>query len=473
MCFLYFCIDRNPLKLFRQLIKYSSFTIFLFVLSIQLFGQKANLLFIVKAHASPDTICQGQYTQLSVSLTGGTGPFTYFWYPGATLSNPAIQNPVATPLISTMYTVIVTDQTQSVSDSIMVYVETIPLPPSSIMGPSEVCGDSAYIYSVAEVEDATSYSWTVPAGTTIESGQNTHLIDLKWGNNSGTVSVIIANKCGTSVPSVLAVNVMPAPDATSAIHGPSLICQSDTGSYQADSILNASSYVWTVPADATILSGAGTASVMVKWGISAGDISVSGKNGCGTGPLLVKSVGVDSLPGTSGIIHGADTVCRGSNSYEYFTSPVPYASSYGWTLPQGAIINSGQHTNHISVQFGNKAQTGPVTAFGINSCGNGQASIKQVIVKNCIGIQNNNFGSLITLSPNPVSGTLYIKSKGQESHFEITVIDQLGKTLYNASPEWPGGDFILEIDVSRFPKGMMFLNLFNENGSFTSKFIVR
>jgi PKD-like domain/Secretion system C-terminal sorting domain len=461
------------LQLFRLLIKYSSFTVFLLVLSFQLSGQKANLLFVVKAHASPDTICQGQYTQLSVSLTGGTGPFTYFWYPGATLSDPAIQNPIATPLVNTMYTVVVTDQTQSIADSIMVYVETIPLPPSPIMGPSEVCGDSAYNYSVIDVEDATSYSWTVPAGATILTGQNTNLIDLKWGRYSGTVSVIIGNKCGTSVPSVLAVSVMPAPNATSAIHGPSHICQSDTGSYQADTILNASSYVWNVPADATILNGAGTTSVMVKWGISAGDISVSGKNGCGTGPPLIKPVGVDSLPGTPGIIQGADTVCTGSNNYEYFISPVPYATSYGWTLPQGAIINSGQHTNRISVQFGNKAQTGPVTAFGINSCGNGQASIKQVIVKKCSGIIENNFSSLITLSPNPVSGTLYINSKGRENHFEITVIDQLGKTLYNASPEWQGGDFTLEIDVSRFPKGMMFLRLFNENGSFTSKFIVR
>ena len=459
--------------MFRLPIKYTIIPFLLFTLSLRASGQSVNPLFNVKAHAAPDTICQGQYTQLSVSLTGGMGPFTYFWYPSATLSDPAIPDPVATPLVNTMYTVVVTDQTQSVADSIRVYVETIPLPPSPIMGPAEVCGDSVYVYSVTEVEDATSYSWTVPAGAVIQSGQNTWSIHLKWGGNSGTVSVIIANKCGTSVPSVLTVSVMPVPDTSAAIHGPSHICQSDTGSYQSDNIPNASSYVWNVPWDATILSGAGTTSVIVKWGILAGDISVSGMNGCGIGPSLIKPVSVDSLPGTPGIIQGADTVCIGNDIYDFHIPPVPYANSYGWTLPRGAIISSGQHTNSISVQFGSNAQTGPVTAFGINSCGNGQASIKQVIVKKCSGISENNFGSIITVSPNPVSGTLYIHCNGQENQFEIMITDQLGETLYHASPGWSGLDFMLEIDVSRFPKGMMFLKLFNHDGYYTSKFIVR
>lgn len=58
------------------------------------------------AVAGPDTtICIGQ----SVQLTAGGGQ-TYVWMPAAGLSNPNIQNPVATPLTTTTYTVTVGQQ---------------------------------------------------------------------------------------------------------------------------------------------------------------------------------------------------------------------------------------------------------------------------------------------------------------------------------------------------------------------------
>ena len=453
--------------------KHSILTVFLIILSIQLAGQTEPLLLVAKAHAIPDTICQGQYSQLSVTTEGTTGPMTYLWFPAATLSNPIISDPIATPLVNTMYHVKVTDQMLNTSaDSIMVYVETIPMPPSPVSGLSQVCAASICNYSVNQVTGATSYSWTVPSGAIIQSGQNTHAIQLKWGNNSGTISVIIGNKCGTSVPSVLTVNVTSIPPASSGIEGPMHLCQSDTGVYYTDTISHAVTYQWSVPGDAIILSGAGTAVIMVKWGISAGDVSVSGVNSCGTGPPVIAAVALDSLPSIADTISGPDTVCIGTGGYNYSITPVRFATSYGWTLPQGAVISSGQHTNRASVEFRTDAVSGPITAFGINTCGNGQAAIKQIIVKNCSGITENKFGSEISISPNPVSENLFIHSRGTEDHFEITILNQLGKILYHSRITWSGSEHILKIDASRFPRGMMFLKLFNENGSFTAKFIV-
>ena len=453
--------------------KYAILPVFFLALSLQLAGQTGHLLLIATAHAAPDTICQGQYSQLSVSLEGGTAPFTYLWSPAATLSNPNIPNPSATPLVNTMYYVTVTDQLlNSSTDSIMVYVETIPSPPSPVSGPSQVCADTICNYSIDPVTGATSYSWTVPEGAIIQSGQNTPVIQLKWGNNSGTVSVIIGNTCGTSVPSVLVVSVTPIPPASPGIEGPSHLCQSDTGNYHTDTILYAITYKWSIPGDATILDGSGTTSVRVKWGISAGDISVSGENSCGTGPLFSKPVALDSLPAGAGTISGPDTVCSGTGSYNYFITPVPFATSYGWTLPQGAVISSGQHTNRITVEYGTNAVSGPITAFGINDCGNGQASIKQIIIKNCSGTNENKFGSEITITPNPVSENLFIRSKGPEDHYEIIILNQLGEILYHSRHTWNGPENTLEIDVTHFPHGMMYLKLFNETGSFTAKFIV-
>ncbi|MEI7727580.1 MAG: T9SS type A sorting domain-containing protein, partial [Bacteroidota bacterium] len=59
--------------------------------------------------ATPSTICPGSPSQLHAVASGGVAPYTYAWTPTGSLSNPAIENPVATPLLTTPYAVLVTD----------------------------------------------------------------------------------------------------------------------------------------------------------------------------------------------------------------------------------------------------------------------------------------------------------------------------------------------------------------------------
>lgn len=62
------------------------------------------------ANAGNDVaINPGGNTQLNGSATGGTSPYSYLWSPSTGLSNPAIANPVASPAITTTYTLTVTD----------------------------------------------------------------------------------------------------------------------------------------------------------------------------------------------------------------------------------------------------------------------------------------------------------------------------------------------------------------------------
>jgi hypothetical protein len=60
------------------------------------------------ATAIPASIFTGQTSSLSVNATGGSG-YTYSWTPSASLNNPAISNPIASPTTTTNYTVTVTD----------------------------------------------------------------------------------------------------------------------------------------------------------------------------------------------------------------------------------------------------------------------------------------------------------------------------------------------------------------------------
>ncbi len=453
--------------------KYSVLQLFILGLSLSLAGHTEQLLFTAKAYAYPDTICQGQHSQLLVIIQGGPGSYTYLWSPAATLSNPAISNPVATPLVNTMYHVVVQDQwLNSSTDSIMVYVQTNPLPPSQIYGPANVCADTICDYYINPVEGATSYSWTVPSGAIIKSGQNTPAIHLEWGSVSGTVSVIITNNCGAGVPGVLAVNVTSVPSVPQEIDGPSHICPYDTGYYFTDPVPYAVNYNWIIPGDAVILSGEGTTSVRIKWGMRDGNIGVGAENSCGAGPSITKTVVLDSLPASADAIDGPDTVCIGKGGYNYFITPLKFATTYGWTLPQGAFIVSGELTNSITVDFGMNATSGPITVFGINDCGNGLASSEQIVTRTCSGLDAFNTGSEITIAPNPVSEKILIHSKGHENHYEVIIVNQLGEIVYHTLLAIPGQGHFFEIDARRFPHGMIYLKMFNEDVSFTAKLMV-
>ncbi|MBK7431325.1 MAG: hypothetical protein IPI62_10490 [Bacteroidetes bacterium] len=69
------------------------------------------------------SLCPGNSAILggSPSGTGGTGTLTYQWLPSADLSSAIFSNPTATPLISTDYTLIVTDS-NACSDSSIVSI---------------------------------------------------------------------------------------------------------------------------------------------------------------------------------------------------------------------------------------------------------------------------------------------------------------------------------------------------------------
>lgn len=77
---------------------------------------------IASASASPNTICQGESTQLMVAAGGGTGNFTYSWTPTQGLSDPHSPNPIATPTEETTYQCHVSDGQTSEDVSVTITV---------------------------------------------------------------------------------------------------------------------------------------------------------------------------------------------------------------------------------------------------------------------------------------------------------------------------------------------------------------
>jgi hypothetical protein len=74
-----------------------------------------------------------------------------------------------------------------------------PAQAAPITGASLLCANQNYIYDVPTIAGAVTYTWTVPSGFVINSGQGTKTINVKAGPGiaSGlTISVRASNACG-------------------------------------------------------------------------------------------------------------------------------------------------------------------------------------------------------------------------------------------------------------------------------------
>lgn len=79
--------------------------------------------------AGPDVVLwPGESGTISSYASGGTPPYSYLWTPGSSLQTPTIQFPLASPTVTTQYTVLVTDSfvcASPIPDTLLVDVMTI------------------------------------------------------------------------------------------------------------------------------------------------------------------------------------------------------------------------------------------------------------------------------------------------------------------------------------------------------------
>jgi trimeric autotransporter adhesin len=249
----------------------------------------------------------------------------------------------------------------------------------TITGQSSMCVNSGYYYYTTEA-GMSNYAWTISGGS-ITWGQGTNQVQVIWtspGAQSVSVNYTIGNGCPAPSPTVFPVTVNPMPGAAGTISGTAAVCGGATGvSYSCAAVADAVTYVWTLPAGATIASGSGTNFITVDFApnASSGDITVYGNNLCGNGTSSPPfPVTVTALPAAAGAITGPSTVCQSVSGVVYTVDPVANATSYTWTVPGGATIVGGGTTNSITVDFSATASSGTITVYGSNSCGDGAVS---------------------------------------------------------------------------------------------------
>ena len=315
--------------------------------------------------------CWGATTTVTVAATGGTAPYTgtgTFTVGGGT------------------YNYTITDANGCTTATSITVSQPPALPAlGAIQGTLTNCVSYAagsVTYTIAPVTDGvntTTYTWTVPTGLTITSGQGTNTITASWTSLtidpsiSGTVSVVAVTACTSRTQTAAVSYASTSPVTPGSISGDSRLCPGVNATYSVAPVARATSYNWTVPTGMTITSGQGTNVITVTVGgsYSGGNVTVSAANACGASPVRTRST-VINTPQTPGTISGqANGVCGASSTYTI--ANVSGATSYTWAVPATASIASGQGTNSITVTWPSSGAGGSVSVQTVNGCGSSSA----------------------------------------------------------------------------------------------------
>ncbi|MES2645345.1 MAG: PKD-like domain-containing protein [Bacteroidota bacterium] len=264
----------------------------------------------------------------------------------------------------------------------------VPATPETPSGSNLVCPVSNTVYSIPPVLYATGYTWSVPTGWSIVSGQGTANATIRSGSygQDGIISITANNSCGVSSAAQISVSVKPpTPVAPVAIFGSTSVCPGiNTLIYSIADVTNATNYSWTVPTGWSITAGQGTTSVTVTSGLTGqnGSIGVTASNSCGTSGNRTLSVGViAATPSTPNLITGSSEQCINRTNLVYSIAAVTNATSYAWTVPAGWSITANSTSRTVTLSTSNTAVSGNITVTAINSCGISNEQILPVIVR--------------------------------------------------------------------------------------------
>ena len=394
-----------------------------------------------------------------------------------------------------------------------------PLAPSSITintVSATACGNKIYRYIMPVLPTASStnaaatgYKWEftgiLAATSIIDSGTiNSRIIRIKFLNNNAasvgdSVRAYYLSSCGNGLVKAakLTNTNLTAPTAPTSISISlvSDVCGARVYRYAAPALplatttaMAATGYEWSLPTGSAVatsasldsgdLNGANARYIRLKFtnnAVAGANDSIRVRYTSGCGISAAKAQKLSNVAATtltaSATLTGTTSICSivGTlTSSRYTTSAVTGAVSYLWTLPSGAVIDSGSNGLKIKVRY---ITAGPndsiyVQAVGTNGCA-GAKKVLKLVTTGCATLPTSKMGyPMITMTeklmevlvyPNPTTSTfqLFVKSSELSQTVKARVIDIQGrliKTLtFNSNEtivfgnELKAGVYILEV----------------------------
>ncbi|NVO03607.1 MAG: CotH kinase family protein [Bacteroidetes bacterium] len=359
------------------------------------------------ASAAMSSFCVGDSTTLSVN-TGGT----FIWSPATGLSCTTCANPVASPIITTTYTVSVTGTCSSGTASVTITVnQPSTLPPTiTVTNPTICIGDSTVLQS----SSASTYLWSPATGLSCTNCQNpiatptvttTYTVSVTGSCSQGTASAIVTiNEPSVSNPTIT--TLFPT------------ICIGDSTQLE---VTNSNTYLWSPAASlscTTCANPVATPNVTTVY-----SVSVTGNCTTGTAEFTINIAPPPILTNSEN-----QEICI-PNSVQLTASGASY---YSWTPSTGLsctncpspIASPLENTTYIIV--------------GSNGPGAGckdTASLTVSITNDCPEIYIPN-----GFSPNGDNNNDVYFIYGTIAKFELVIYNRWGQEIFKTNDQTIGWD---------------------------------
>jgi hypothetical protein len=321
-------------------------------------------------------------------------------------------------------------------------------------------------YTQSSFFPGTTPQWNFGAGASpaTANGNGPHAVTYST-TGMKTVTLNYVDMFGFIVDSEVKTNYISVSGGinTGPISGPnSVSCAANSAGFSVTATPG-STYQWTVPSGATILSGQGTASVSINPNGNAGNVTVTETNAAGcSGAPVTFSYTLTGLPQTGPISGPALVSCDSQN--ELYSVAVTTGSDYQWTVPSGATILSGQGTAQIAVNFNSSFGSVSVTETNAEGC---QGSAQTIEVSCQTGVEESE-DTLFAVFPNPTRDVFTVIWSAGEMPAILVISDAGGRQV--KTQRIVSGE---QISVSGMASGLYFGMLHTESGTRVFRLIVQ
>lgn len=292
--------------------------------------------------ASPSVICSGSSSTLTATAAGTGG--TYTWSPATGLSSTTGASVIATPSVTTIYTVTGTDIYGGTTLNKIKVTVNNPSPPT--VGTAVVCSGLSTSLSAS---GAVSYSWSPGTGLSATTGANV-TVSLT-STTTYTVSSIDVNGCASMATTTVTVNALPVV----SVNSPTVCAGNSTTLTASGGIL----YTWAPNTNLSSTTGNG----IITSATSNINYTVTGTDANGCSNFSISAVTINNIPSIADI-SGTLSVCVGSN-----TTLTNSTSGGAWSSSALSIAT----VNSSGVVRGVSGGNSTISYSKSNSCGTGYA----------------------------------------------------------------------------------------------------
>jgi len=379
--------------------------------------------------AGPLSVCAGG----SVALTSSSAT-TYTWSTG-----PNTQSIVATPSVSTTYSVSTSNQCGIVTSSgVLVGILLPPVTPSISANPLSVCsgGSSTLAILTGTSGGVLTQTWSTGSTTSLT------VVNPTVATN---YSVALQNQCGISYSGLITINITPNPSISIVAVGSTTFCSNSSLILNA-SATNYTSVTWSNAQTGTVASVS-----------SGGTYYATASSACGTSTSNVIVATVIPSP-TVVVVSSNSVLCVGQTS----TLTATGANTYSWM--SGPTTNTFAITPLVNTLYF-------VTGTSLNGC-TSQNNFNQIVTI-CTGVENSNIKSVTSkVYPVPSNDNVNIElsNVNDNSKVSINIYSFEGKNVLSYETEL--NENKTNVNVSNLNNGMYILEIVSDNFKTSSRIVV-